>query len=153
MYATEAERQRARAESRRRENEKRRADPELHNYDRRVRYWQNHEEMRAKGNKRQREWRANPENKLNASERLSRRKAAAALRASRMEFAHAQNTFSRSLAEMENPSYVVIDAHGHRTLELWPIKDPAALWLAEHESGHQPELVSTKPLDTSPQQQ
>ena len=149
MYRTERERQRARATSRRKEREKRRANADIVNYENRVRYWQNHERARDVANQRQQSWRADPANALTASERLARRKAAAALRASKIEFAHLQQSYSRSLAEMQNPSYVVIDAHGQRKLEAWPIQDQAAQWIAAHDHGHQAPEVSTKPLDTN----
>lgn len=131
-YATEAERLRARAESRRREREKRRADRELANYLNRVRYWRDPERAREQTRERNRRRRADPETKFRASERLSRRKAAALRRASKRALHWLAAAASRSLAEMQNPSYLVIDRHGQPRRELWPLHDEAARWLAAH---------------------
>ena len=131
-YATEAERLRARAESRRRQREKRRAQRDLVNYENRVRYWKDPDRAREQSRQRTRRHRANPEAKFRASERLSRRQAAALRRASKRALHWLSAAASRSLAEMQNPSYLVIDRHGQPRRELWPIDDDAARWLAAH---------------------
>jgi hypothetical protein len=53
------------------------------------------------------------------------------------------------LADLEAPSYVVIDVHGRRIIEAWPLRDEAAAWLALAECRKDTTRGVQKPLDTN----
>ena len=96
-----------------------------------------------------RAWWADPENSGREADRRARIYATEQRRAAAKSARLGRDLAVATLAALEHPSYLVIDANGRQTRERWPIDDDAARWLAENDPGHPTAQVSTKPLDTN----
>ncbi|HTR47852.1 MAG TPA: hypothetical protein VMM16_10745, partial [Verrucomicrobiae bacterium] len=105
-------------------------------------------EIADRERQRVRAWQAVPENSARQADRRARIYAAEQRRAAAKSARLGRDLTTATLAAVETPDYVVIDANGRRTRERWPIDDDAARWLAENDPGHPTAQVSTKPLDT-----